>query len=159
MVQAYPASRGAQAFKQLYSVYQQNRDLISVGAYERGSDEQIDAAMSGNICRCGTYNSIRKAIHRAAEIQAAMEPGAALILYGLCQDEALALAVALLFPSLLGEQRVTARRHRLHRDCHDQAQATQAEHGQHQPVELLDARPPGVTTQEGGVGHRPLIGS
>jgi aerobic-type carbon monoxide dehydrogenase small subunit (CoxS/CutS family) len=25
--------------------------------------------MSGNICRCGTYQRIRKAIHRAAEIQ------------------------------------------------------------------------------------------
>lgn len=30
------------------------------------SDEDIDAAMSGNICRCGTYTRIRKAIHRAA---------------------------------------------------------------------------------------------
>jgi aerobic-type carbon monoxide dehydrogenase small subunit (CoxS/CutS family) len=37
------------------------------------TDETIDAAMSGNICRCGTYGSIRKAIHRAAEIQATME--------------------------------------------------------------------------------------
>ncbi len=33
------------AFKQLYSIFQQNRDLISVGAYEQGSDEQIDAAI------------------------------------------------------------------------------------------------------------------
>jgi aerobic-type carbon monoxide dehydrogenase small subunit (CoxS/CutS family) len=31
------------------------------------SDEDIDAAMEGNICRCGTYQRIRKAIHRAAE--------------------------------------------------------------------------------------------
>lgn len=31
------------------------------------SDSDIDAAMSGNICRCGTYTRIRKAIHRAAE--------------------------------------------------------------------------------------------
>jgi aerobic-type carbon monoxide dehydrogenase small subunit (CoxS/CutS family) len=30
------------------------------------TDEQIDAAMRGNICRCGTYQSIREAIHRAA---------------------------------------------------------------------------------------------
>jgi isoquinoline 1-oxidoreductase alpha subunit len=30
------------------------------------SDADIDAAMSGNLCRCGTYNRIRKAIHRAA---------------------------------------------------------------------------------------------
>jgi isoquinoline 1-oxidoreductase subunit alpha len=30
------------------------------------SDADIDDAMSGNICRCGTYQRIRKAIHRAA---------------------------------------------------------------------------------------------
>jgi len=29
-------------------------------------DAEIDAAMSGNICRCGTYNQIRAAIHGAA---------------------------------------------------------------------------------------------
>jgi len=32
------------------------------------SDADIDSAMSGNICRCGTYPRIRKAIHRAAEL-------------------------------------------------------------------------------------------
>jgi isoquinoline 1-oxidoreductase alpha subunit len=31
------------------------------------SDADIDAAMGGNICRCATYQRIRKAIHRAAE--------------------------------------------------------------------------------------------
>ncbi len=31
------------------------------------SDADIDAAMSGNICRCGTYQRIRDAIHSAAE--------------------------------------------------------------------------------------------
>ena len=30
------------------------------------SDADIDAAMAGNICRCGTYQRIRRAIHRAA---------------------------------------------------------------------------------------------
>jgi len=30
------------------------------------SDEDINNAMSGNLCRCGTYQRIRKAIHRAA---------------------------------------------------------------------------------------------
>jgi isoquinoline 1-oxidoreductase subunit alpha len=30
------------------------------------SDAEIDAAMSGNLCRCGTYDRIRRAIHRAA---------------------------------------------------------------------------------------------
>jgi len=34
------------------------------------TDAQIEDAMSGNICRCGTYNQIRKAIHRAAQLQA-----------------------------------------------------------------------------------------
>jgi len=33
------------------------------------TDEDIDNAMSGNICRCGTYPRIRKAIHLAAEMQ------------------------------------------------------------------------------------------
>jgi isoquinoline 1-oxidoreductase subunit alpha len=33
------------------------------------SDAQIDDAMTGNICRCGTYQRIRAAIHRAAELQ------------------------------------------------------------------------------------------
>ena len=31
------------------------------------SDEQINQAMSGNLCRCGTYERIRRAIHRAAK--------------------------------------------------------------------------------------------
>lgn len=31
------------------------------------SDDDIDNAMSGNICRCGTYTRIRAAIHKAAE--------------------------------------------------------------------------------------------
>jgi len=32
------------------------------------SDSDIDTAMNGNLCRCGTYLRIRKAIHKAAEI-------------------------------------------------------------------------------------------
>jgi len=34
----------------------------------RPTDGDIDDAMSGNICRCGTYQRIRSAIHRAAEL-------------------------------------------------------------------------------------------
>lgn len=33
----------------------------------RPSDAQIDAAMAGNLCRCGTYQRIRAAIHDAAK--------------------------------------------------------------------------------------------
>lgn len=36
----------------------------------RPTDEQIDAAMQGNICRCATYHRIREGIHRAASIAA-----------------------------------------------------------------------------------------
>ena len=32
------------------------------------SDSEIDTALAGNLCRCGTYLRIRRAIHRAAEI-------------------------------------------------------------------------------------------
>ena len=35
------------------------------------SDADIDAAMQGNVCRCGTYLRIRAAIHRAAEMKRA----------------------------------------------------------------------------------------
>jgi isoquinoline 1-oxidoreductase subunit alpha len=33
------------------------------------TDADIDAAMTGNICRCGTYQRVRAAIHRAAELK------------------------------------------------------------------------------------------
>jgi len=39
---------------------------------KKPTDEDIDTAQKGNICRCGTYQRIRAAIHRAAEI---MEEG------------------------------------------------------------------------------------
>ncbi|MGA7161784.1 MAG: (2Fe-2S)-binding protein [Bacteroidota bacterium] len=35
----------------------------------RPNDADIDAAMSGVLCRCGTYHRIRTAIHRAAELK------------------------------------------------------------------------------------------
>ena len=34
---------------------------------KKPTDDQIDDAMGGNLCRCGTYMRIRRAIHRAAE--------------------------------------------------------------------------------------------
>jgi len=36
---------------------------------ENPTDEDIDEAMIGNICRCGTYQRIRKAIHRTVELK------------------------------------------------------------------------------------------
>jgi len=32
------------------------------------TDADIDAAMAGNLCRCGTYQRIRTAVHRAADL-------------------------------------------------------------------------------------------
>lgn len=53
--------------------YCQSGQLISATALldsnEAPTDEDIDNAMSGNICRCGTYVRIRKAIHRAVEMR------------------------------------------------------------------------------------------
>jgi isoquinoline 1-oxidoreductase subunit alpha len=37
-----------------------------LAATPKPTDADIDAAMSGNVCRCGTYQRIRAAIHRAA---------------------------------------------------------------------------------------------
>lgn len=38
-----------------------------LGKTPNPTDTEIDTAMRGNICRCGTYQSIRAAIHRAAQ--------------------------------------------------------------------------------------------
>jgi isoquinoline 1-oxidoreductase alpha subunit len=38
------------------------------------SDKDIDAAMNGNLCRCGTYMRIRQAVHKAASIAATAQP-------------------------------------------------------------------------------------
>ncbi|MBE0615881.1 MAG: (2Fe-2S)-binding protein [Burkholderiales bacterium] len=50
--------------------YCQSGQLMSASALLKKtpnpSDADIDAAMSGNICRCGTYPRIRAAIHQAA---------------------------------------------------------------------------------------------
>ena len=51
--------------------YCQSGQIMSAAALlaknPKPSDEDIDAAMTGNICRCGTYARIRRAIHRAAK--------------------------------------------------------------------------------------------
>jgi isoquinoline 1-oxidoreductase subunit alpha len=58
--------------------YCQSGQIMSAAALlktnPRPSDAQIDAAMAGNICRCGTYARIRKAVHRAADLMAPDHP-------------------------------------------------------------------------------------
>ena len=53
--------------------YCQSGQIMSVASLlERvpnPTDADIDELMMGNICRCGTYQEIRKAIHRAAELK------------------------------------------------------------------------------------------
>ncbi len=55
--------------------YCQSGQIMSASALlsetPKPTDEDIDAAMEGNLCRCATYARIRRAIHRAAEIMEA----------------------------------------------------------------------------------------
>lgn len=67
-----------QAWRELDVVqcgYCQPGQLMSAAALlaanRQPTDEDIDAVMSGNICRCGTYGRIRAGIKRAAQILAA----------------------------------------------------------------------------------------
>ena len=52
--------------------YCQSGQIMSAAALLKTNpnpaDDDINRAMSGNICRCGTYPRIRQAIHRAAEL-------------------------------------------------------------------------------------------
>jgi isoquinoline 1-oxidoreductase subunit alpha len=51
--------------------YCQAGQIMSAAAFLKDkphpTDQEIDNLMSGNICRCGTYNRIKKAIHLAAQ--------------------------------------------------------------------------------------------
>lgn len=53
--------------------YCQSGQLIAatslLNANPNPTDKDIDEAMSGNICRCGTYPRIRKAIHKAVKLK------------------------------------------------------------------------------------------
>jgi isoquinoline 1-oxidoreductase subunit alpha len=52
--------------------YCQSGQIMSAAALlaqnKTPTDQDIDAAMAGNICRCGTYQRIRAAVHRAAAL-------------------------------------------------------------------------------------------
>jgi isoquinoline 1-oxidoreductase alpha subunit len=74
-VGATPAGRKVQVAWQALDVVQcgycQSGQVMSasslIASNPNPSDADIDAAMTGNICRCGTYNRIRAAIKHAAK--------------------------------------------------------------------------------------------
>jgi flagellum-specific ATP synthase len=63
-------------FKQIYSTYQQNRDLISVGAYRRGSDPRIDHAIDA---WPRLLDFLRQDMYEAVPLDAAREQLRALV--------------------------------------------------------------------------------
>ena len=76
-IEAVGASKVGKAVQQAWTEfdvpqcgYCQSGQIMSATALlvmnPKPTDADIDAAMSGNICRCGTYNRIRAAIHYAA---------------------------------------------------------------------------------------------
>jgi isoquinoline 1-oxidoreductase subunit alpha len=67
----HPVQRAWEAEQVPQCGYCQSGQIMSAAALlaknPKPSDADIDTAMAGNICRCGTYQRIRKAIHTAAE--------------------------------------------------------------------------------------------
>jgi aerobic-type carbon monoxide dehydrogenase small subunit (CoxS/CutS family) len=70
---SHPVQRAWQESDVPQCGYCQSGQIMAVAALlaknKQPSDSDIDEVMRGNICRCGTYQDIRHAIHRAAEIQ------------------------------------------------------------------------------------------
>jgi isoquinoline 1-oxidoreductase alpha subunit len=67
----HPVQRAWEAEQVPQCGYCQSGQIMAAAALlaknSKPSDADIDKAMAGNICRCGTYQRIRKAIHTAAE--------------------------------------------------------------------------------------------
>ena len=67
---SHPIQKAWQALEVPQCGYCQSGQIMAAAALlketPRPTDEQIDSAMAGNLCRCGTYERIRKAIHLAA---------------------------------------------------------------------------------------------
>ncbi len=70
---SHPVQQAWQELDVAQCGYCQSGQIMSAAALlattPNPSDAQIDAAMQGNICRCGTYQRIRAAIHKAADLQ------------------------------------------------------------------------------------------
>ena len=60
----------ARRLKRLYSIYQQNRDLISVGAYHRGADPRIDEAIAMNP---GIMAFLQQGMNEAVDFQRSLD--------------------------------------------------------------------------------------
>jgi len=69
---SHPVQRAWAELDVVQCGYCQPGQIMSAAALLRAksdpSDADIDAALSGNICRCGTYQRIRAAVHRAATL-------------------------------------------------------------------------------------------
>ncbi|MGH7731809.1 MAG: (2Fe-2S)-binding protein [Candidatus Eiseniibacteriota bacterium] len=74
----HPLQRAWQELDVPQCGYCQAGQIMSAAALlartSRPTDADIDAAMGGNLCRCGTYLRIRAAIHRAADIARGASP-------------------------------------------------------------------------------------
>lgn len=66
----HPVQKAWVALEVAQCGYCQSGQIMSAAAllakHPHPTDADIDEAMNGNLCRCGTYNRIRAAIHRAA---------------------------------------------------------------------------------------------
>jgi isoquinoline 1-oxidoreductase subunit alpha len=69
---SHPVQRAWEELDVVQCGYCQSGQLMSAAALlaqnPRPTDGDIDAALAGNICRCGTYQRIRAAVKRAAEL-------------------------------------------------------------------------------------------
>lgn len=72
---SHPVQRAWAELDVVQCGYCQSGQIMSAAALlaskPQPTDADIDAALSGNICRCGTYQRIRAAVHRAAELSKA----------------------------------------------------------------------------------------
>ncbi len=70
---SHPVQRAWTELDVVQCGYCQSGQIMSAAALLEAvpdpTDADIDAAMTGNICRCGTYQRIRAAVHRAAELR------------------------------------------------------------------------------------------
>jgi isoquinoline 1-oxidoreductase subunit alpha len=73
---SHPVQRAWAELDVVQCGYCQSGQIMSatalLAAKPNPSDADIDAAMSGNICRCGTYQRVRAAVHRAAEMRSSV---------------------------------------------------------------------------------------